>query len=49
MRWLITIWRNLFHKQAMDTVLDEEIRSYWQLLEGERLLPALIRKPRGAK
>ena len=35
MRWLITIWRNLFHKRAVDQVLDEELRSYRQLLEDE--------------
>ena len=37
MQWLITIWRNLFHKHAVDKVLDEEIRSYRQLLEDEKI------------
>ena len=37
MRWLITIWRNLFHKHAVDRILDEEIRSYRQLLEDEKI------------
>jgi putative ABC transport system permease protein len=37
MRWLITIWRNLFHKRAVDIALDEEIRSYRQLLEDEKI------------
>lgn len=37
MRWLITIWRNLFHKHAVDETLDEEIRSYRQLLEDEKV------------
>jgi putative ABC transport system permease protein len=37
MRWLTTIWLNLFHKHAVDKVLDEEIRSYRQLLEDEKI------------
>ena len=37
MRWLITIWRNLFHRQAVDTDLVEEIRSHRQLLEDEKI------------
>ena len=37
MRWLITIWRNLFHKRAVDQILDEELRSYRQLLEDEKI------------
>jgi len=37
MRWLITIWLNLFHKHAVDKVLDEEIRSCRQLLEDEKI------------
>ena len=37
MRWLRTIWRNLFHKHAVDKILDEEIRSYRQLLEDEKI------------
>lgn len=49
MRRLTTVWRSLFHEQAVDKVLDEEIRSYRQLLETKRSLLALIRKPHGAK
>ncbi|HKE24896.1 MAG TPA: permease prefix domain 1-containing protein, partial [Bryobacteraceae bacterium] len=37
MRWVITIWRNLFHKRAVDQILDEELRSYRQLLEDEKI------------
>jgi predicted permease len=37
MRWLITIWRNLFHKRSVDRILDEEIRSYRQLIEDEKI------------
>ncbi len=37
MRWLITIWRNLFHKRVVDQTLDEELRSYRQLLEDEKI------------
>jgi predicted permease len=34
---LRTIWRNLFRKDAMDRLLDEEIGSYRQLLEDEKV------------
>jgi predicted permease len=37
MRWLITTWRNFFRKDAVDALLDEEIRSYLQLLEDEKI------------
>jgi putative ABC transport system permease protein len=37
MRRLITIWRNLFHKRAVDQILDEELRSYRQLLADEKI------------
>src|SRR5690349_7615953 len=37
MRWVMTIWRNLFHKRAVDQTLDEELRSYRQLLEDEKI------------
>jgi predicted permease len=37
MRWLITFWRNLFHQPAVDQILDEELRSYRQLLEDEKI------------
>lgn len=37
MRWSITVWRNLFHKYAVDKSLDEEICSYRQLLEDEKI------------
>jgi putative ABC transport system permease protein len=37
MQWLRSIWRNLFRKHAVDSTLDEEIRSYRQLLEDERI------------
>jgi putative ABC transport system permease protein len=37
MQWLTTIWRNLFRKDAMDSRLDEEIRSYRSLLEDEKI------------
>src|SRR5215472_2816702 len=37
MRRLRTIWRNLCGKDAMDRLLDEEIRSYSQLLEDEKI------------
>ena len=36
MRRLRAIWRNLVHKDAADRLLDEEIRSYKQLLEDEK-------------
>src|SRR5215469_10484347 len=31
------IWRNLFRKDTVDRLLADEIRSYWQLLEDEKL------------
>jgi hypothetical protein len=37
MQWLRSIWRNLFRKPAVDTTLDEEIRSYLQLLVDEKI------------
>jgi len=37
MRQLIAIWRNLFRKHAVENILDEEIRSYRQLLEDEKI------------
>jgi putative ABC transport system permease protein len=37
MRWLRSIWRNLFRKHAVESILDEEIRSYQQLLEDEKI------------
>jgi putative ABC transport system permease protein len=37
MHWLRSVWRNLFHKHAADSTLDEEIRSYLQLLVDEKL------------
>jgi len=37
MRWLATIWRNLFHRRAVDDLLDEEVRSHKQLLEDEKI------------
>ncbi|HUK17300.1 MAG TPA: ABC transporter permease [Bryobacteraceae bacterium] len=37
MRWVIAIWRNLFHKRAVDQILDEELRSFRQLLEDEKI------------
>jgi predicted permease len=37
MHWLRSIWRNLFRKRAVDSILDEEIRSYRQLLEDEKI------------
>ena len=37
MQWLRLVWRNLFRKHAVDNTLDEEIRSYLQLLVDEKL------------
>ncbi len=37
MQWLRSIWRNLFRKQAVDSTLDAEIRSYLQLLVDEKI------------
>jgi len=37
MQWLSSIWRNLFRKHAVDSTLDEEIRSYLQLLVDEKM------------
>src|ERR1700733_14768627 len=37
MRWLRSIWRNLFRKHAVDSTLDEEIRSHLQLLVDEKV------------
>lgn len=37
MRWLRATWRNFAHKQAVDSALDEELRSYQQLLEDEKI------------
>jgi putative ABC transport system permease protein len=37
MRWLRSIWRNLFRKHAVESILDEEIRSYQELLEDEKI------------
>lgn len=37
MRWLSTIWRNLFRKHAVESSLDEEIRSYRQLLVDDKI------------
>jgi len=37
MHYLKSIWRNLFHKQAVESTLDEEIRSYLQLLVDEKI------------
>ncbi len=37
MHWLKSTWRNLFRGQAVDSDLDEEIRSYRQLLEDEKM------------
>jgi predicted permease len=37
MQWLKSVWRNLFRKHAVDSTLDEELRSYHQLLVDEKL------------
>jgi putative ABC transport system permease protein len=37
MCWLRSIWRNLFRKHAVNSALEEEIRSYGQLLEDEKI------------
>ena len=37
MQWLRSTWRNLFRKHAVDNTLDEEIRSYLQLLVDEKI------------
>jgi putative ABC transport system permease protein len=41
MQWLRSIWHNLFRKHAADSALDEEIRSYLQLLMDEKLAAGL--------
>lgn len=37
MQWLRSIWRNLFRKHAVESILDDELRSYKQLLEDEKV------------
>lgn len=37
MQWLKWTWRNLFRKQAVDSALEDELRSYRQLLEDEKI------------
>jgi predicted permease len=37
LRWLSSVWRNLFHKARQDEELDEELRSYVELLTEEKL------------
>ncbi len=37
MGWLRTIWRNLFRKHAVDSTLDEELRSHLELLVDEKI------------
>ena len=37
MHWLKSIWRNLFHRRIVESDLNEEIRSYRQLLEDEKI------------
>lgn len=48
MHWLKATWRNLFRRKLVDSDLDEELRSYRQLLEDEKLqsgaIPATARR-----
>jgi hypothetical protein len=37
MHWLKATWRNLFHRELVDSDLDEELRSYRQLIENEKI------------
>ena len=37
MHWLKSTWRNLFRRQLADSDLEEELRSYSQLLEDEKI------------
>ena len=37
LRWLSSFWGNLFHKSRMDEELDEELRSYVELLTEEKI------------
>src|ERR1700760_123613 len=40
--WLSTVWRNLFHKARQDEELDEELRSYVEMLTGEKLKQGMV-------
>jgi putative ABC transport system permease protein len=37
MHWLKATWRNLFRRELVDSDLDEELRSYRQLIENEKI------------
>src|ERR1051326_7625492 len=37
LRWLSSAWRNLFRKPRLDEELDEELRSYVELLTEEKI------------
>jgi putative ABC transport system permease protein len=37
LRWLSSVWRNLFRKPRLDAELDEELRSYVELLTEEKV------------
>src|SRR5437764_540564 len=39
--WLSSFWRNLFHKSRMDEELNEELRSYVELLTEEKIRQGL--------
>jgi putative ABC transport system permease protein len=44
MHWLKATWRNLFRRELVDSDLDEELRSYRQLIEKEKIHSATARR-----